>query len=60
MPDTQKIFIDTKTGTWGMAEDIVFVDALDWEVEALDISSDSEIIAYGNGFGDAPILSSDF
>lgn len=46
-----KIFIDTSTGTWGNAEDIVLVDADEGNLYALDRSSDSEIIGWGDEVG---------
>lgn len=49
-------FIDTSTGTWGCAEDIVFVEV---DPAILDVASDSEIIEYGNLYGDAPFLPND-
>lgn len=57
-----QMFIDTSTGTWGNAEDIVFLDAEPGPEAAMLINtlenlSDDEIIAYGNRYGDAPVLS---
>jgi len=43
------LFIDTSTGTWGNAEDIVLVDD-DWAAE-LEDNSDSEIIDKGDQWG---------
>lgn len=60
-----RIYIDTMTGTWGDAEDIVFINAEDGPETAMLLNtvenlSDSEIMEYGNKWGDAPILSNDF
>lgn len=51
---TYPVFIDTKTGTWGDANDLVIV----YMKEPSDLFdlSDSEIVAYGNENGDAPLL----
>lgn len=49
------LFIDTSTGTWGNAEDIVLVSD-DWADE-LEDNSDSEIIQKGNDWGDRLNLS---
>ena len=43
------LFIDTSTGTWGSAEDIVLVSD-DWAIE-LEDNSDSEIIDKGDQWG---------
>lgn len=56
------LFIDTATGTWGMIEDLVFLSDEDSRIflSCQDERSDSEIIAFGEENGDAPILSQDF
>lgn len=55
-------FIDTASGTWGLAEDIVFIEVevgpeAAMLVDTLDNMSDSQIIDYGNAYGDCPIVS---
>lgn len=50
-----EIFIDTSTGTWGAAEDIVFL-TVENPNEVLEYMTDSEICEFGNENGDAPIL----
>lgn len=52
------LFIDTSTGTWGNAEDIVFLH--DDFADELEDMSDSEIIELGNAWGDAPLLPNTF
>lgn len=45
------IFIDTSTGTWGLAEDIVLVPDTAQIREHLDSASDSTIIDFGDERG---------
>lgn len=52
-----QVFIDTSTGTWGLAEDIVFVDLPEHLENVLNDMSDSQIMQFGNDVGDAPVLS---
>lgn len=57
-----RIFIDTMTGTWGMANDIVVIEVEDGAeaamlCETLDGLSDSGICEYGNTYGDSIFLS---
>lgn len=46
-----KIFIDTATGTWGDAEDIVIVEANQVLLDELNNSSDFEIVDKGGRIG---------
>jgi hypothetical protein len=53
-------FIDTSTGTWGLGEDIVFLEVevgaeAAMLVNTLEGMSDSQIIDYGNAHGDCPL-----
>jgi hypothetical protein len=42
-----RIYIDTSSGTWGPAEEIVEVDIDADDLAFLEDASDSEIIAFG-------------
>lgn len=46
-------FIDKSTGTWGCAEDIVWVEV---DPDHLNVASDSEITQYGELYGMTPLL----
>ncbi len=53
-----RIFIDTTTGVWGRADDIVILDEVTSESfqEGVEEMSDSQIMYFGNAFGDAITL----
>ncbi len=51
-----RIWIDTDTGSWGDADNLVIMDATEAEVEEFQDMTDNDICNFGQDFGTIPVV----